>query len=182
MRSRPIEGYRDSLADYSNCGLYRYFLQIVWNDALPVLMFVMLNPSQASQGDRDGTVTRCLNRASTRRQEGEPPYGGVFVTNIFPFITPDTQCLKDEDDKFGLEDNNGIIERHARHPNTAKIVCAWGANGSDNLLSEHATNMKVMLNRVARDKLNFFELTPTTHQPKHPLPLDYDDIFEPWRF
>lgn len=47
----------------SDCGSYRYRLWSDWNNALPTLAFVMLNPSTADHLTDDPTITRCLPRA-----------------------------------------------------------------------------------------------------------------------
>ena len=56
-RARP-ETYR-SEAVYSDCKRYRYSL--IWRDGRgPMLLFVMLNPSGATEHWLDPTVRRCL--------------------------------------------------------------------------------------------------------------------------
>ncbi len=174
---RPIPGYENSLADYSACEDYRYLLNITLTDAPSILMFVMLNPSQAGRTGRDGTVTRCMNRA-------QPPYnnfGKICVTNIFPLITPYPRILKETDDKLGPENNYEIIQERAQDANVTRIVCAWGANGSNGRLAGEVTRIKDMLHRVARNKLQWFGETDC-EQPRHPLGLAYEQNFEPWEF
>ncbi len=174
---RPIPGYENYLADYSACENYRYLLNITFTDDPSILMFVMLNPSQACAGNRDGTVTRCLTRA-------QPPYnnfGKICVTNIFPLITPYPRTLKNSNNRLGPENNYEIIQERAQDPNVTNIVCAWGANGSHGQLEEEVTRIKDMLHRVARNKLRWFGETDCG-QPRHPLKLAYAQNFEPWDF
>ncbi len=179
---RPIPGYENSLADYSACENYRYLLNITLTDDPSILMFVMLNPSQAGRTGRDGTVTRCMNRAKNYyRDFGEHRFGKICVTNMFPLITPHPRILKETDDKLGPENNYEIIQERAQDPNITKIVCAWGANGSDGRLVGHVNNMKAMLHDVAADKLQWFEET-ACEQPRHPLGLANLQNFVPWIF
>lgn len=50
-------------ADFSPCGAYRYTLHRTWNEALPPVAFLMLNPSTADATANDPTVERCERRA-----------------------------------------------------------------------------------------------------------------------
>ena len=104
MIRRPfMRGNANCVAFYSDCELYRYLLRIVWNEALPVMMFVMLNPSTATEIENDPTVDRCENYAR------DEDFGGLCVTNLFSFRTPYPCCLKRADDPIGTE-NNTIIQ------------------------------------------------------------------------
>lgn len=67
--------YLVSNACFSDDGLYRYFLARVWDAQLPVLAFIMLNPSTADGETDDSTVKRCVSYA---KQWG---YGGIEIYN-----------------------------------------------------------------------------------------------------
>ncbi len=185
----PIPGYANSLADYSACEDYRYSLNITLTNDPSILMFVMLNPSQACAENRDGTVTRCMNRAKNyHRDFGGHRFGKICVTNIFPLITQYPRTLKVAENKFDSENDDAgqiknyeTIQERAQDDNVTKIVCAWGANGSDRRLAEEVTRIKTMLHRVAADKLQWFRET-ASGEPKHPLGLAYAQNFEPWEF
>ena len=71
------KGDAPSTAVYSDCERYRYSLTRIWNPAGPKVLFVMLNPSTATEVQNDPTVERCERRA---RALG---FGGFRVTNIF---------------------------------------------------------------------------------------------------
>ena len=51
-----------SEAVYSDCERYRYLLTRVWGPG-PKALFVMLNPSTATEVQNDPTVERCERRA-----------------------------------------------------------------------------------------------------------------------
>ncbi len=178
MERRTILGYENSCGHYADDEEpYRYLLNITLTDDPSILMFVMLNPSQAGPRERDGTVTRCLKRA-------QPPYnnfGKIYVTNVFPLITPYPRTLKNSNNRFGPENNYEIIQERAQEANVTNIVCAWGANGSHGRLAEEVTRIKDMLHQVAGDKLQWFGGT-ARGQPRHPLGLAYAQNFEPWEF
>ena len=76
----------DCLAIYSDCEAYRYLLQIVWDESAPMAMFVMLNPSTATELANDPTVERCEIRA----RRGADSAG--FVSVISSPIAPQTRA------------------------------------------------------------------------------------------
>jgi hypothetical protein len=57
-----LKGDAESLAVYSDCERYRYLLTRVWEPGRKAL-FVMLNPSTATEVQNDPTVERCERRA-----------------------------------------------------------------------------------------------------------------------
>ena len=59
------KGDAPSTAVYSDCERYRYSLTRVWNDQAGKVLFVMLNPSTATEVQNDPTVERCERRART---------------------------------------------------------------------------------------------------------------------
>ena len=178
------DGNRLSNAVYSNYPnpTHRYLLTRILNTDIPegnLLMFVMLNPSDATHQDNDPTVARCEERA---KRKG---FNKFCVTNLFAFITPypcELKLAHDPNDPnaiIGIE-NDRIIQEQARIAHT--IVCAWGAEVNDNLLTGRDDEVKRMLRETEREKLNHFGLTGKERQPKHPLPLGYAQDFEPWNF
>ena len=76
-----LKGDARSTAVYSDCERYRYLLTRVWNPDAPRALFVMLNPSTATEVQNDPTVERCERRA---RALG---FGGFRVTHLFAWGT-----------------------------------------------------------------------------------------------
>lgn len=68
-------------ARFSDCGKYRYALWRIWDDALPKIMFVGLNPSTATAELDDPTIRR------VKRFAKDWGYGGVYMANLFSFVT-----------------------------------------------------------------------------------------------
>ena len=71
-----------STAIYSDCERYRYALTRVWDVGGKRALFVMLNPSTATEVQNDPTVERCERRA---RALG---FGAFRVTNILHGAIP----------------------------------------------------------------------------------------------
>ncbi len=163
----------ESRAVYSACKKYRYSLTRIWEPEDNLLMFVMLNPSKATEVIPDRTVTMCMNRAKLPHHN----FGGICVTNLFAFYSTDPQALIGIDDPIGTE-NYRIIEEKAQDAHT--IVCAWGDGGNDERFREYVANIKAMLRQAVGNRLCYFGLTDTLRQPKHPRPLGYADDFFAW--
>ena len=79
-----IEEGKISTAHYSPCELYRYDLTRIWNEAAPKLLFIMLNPSTATELKNDPTIERCEQRSKALG------YGGFRPATCLPFA-PRTQ-------------------------------------------------------------------------------------------
>lgn len=103
----------------SACGLFRYRLSRVWDDALPLLVFVMLNPSTADALIDDHTVRKCIGFA---KRLG---YGGILIVNLFAYRATDPADLRAAGWQVG-PDNDGHIIDAVTGPGRA-VVCAWGA-------------------------------------------------------
>ncbi len=105
----------------SECGQYRYTLLRVWDERLPKVMFIGLNPSVADADRDDFTLKRCVAYA---RDWG---YGGVLIGNLFAYRSTDPKALKHASDPIGSE--NDI--RLKRLADKAEIVVAvWGNHGT----------------------------------------------------
>ncbi|MEJ1991011.1 MAG: DUF1643 domain-containing protein [Maritimibacter sp.] len=78
-----------STAIYSDCERYRYMLTRVWEPAGERALFVMLNPSTATEVQNDPTVERCERRA---RALG---FGSFRVTNIFAWRDTDPKKMRE---------------------------------------------------------------------------------------
>lgn len=61
----------------SPCERYRYWLTRRWDLSLPVVTFLMLNPSTADARKDDATIRKCIGFAKAWG------YGGIIVINLF---------------------------------------------------------------------------------------------------
>ncbi|MFW6039414.1 MAG: DUF1643 domain-containing protein [bacterium] len=107
-------------ANFSRCRTYRYALRRVWRKDASQVMFVGLNPSTADERDDDPTVRRCVGFA---RSWG---YGGVILTNLFGYRSPDPQLLVQIADPIGPR-TDWWLRRLAVEADLT--VAAWGARG-----------------------------------------------------
>ena len=87
------QGLTASGAVFSPCERYRYKLWRVWDPARPLgcVMFLMLNPSTATDTEDDPTIRRCIGYA---RSWG---YGGLYVGNLFAYRATDPADLRRAD-------------------------------------------------------------------------------------
>lgn len=166
MISRSFtKGDAVSEAVYSDCEHYRYLLTRVWAPGRKAL-FVMLNPSTATEVQNDPTVERCERRA---RALG---YGAFRVTNIFAFRATDPKVMRAVADPVGPENDAAILDSVGW---ADTIVCAWGNHG----LHLDRGNQVASLLRATRAPLFHLGLTGQG-QPRHPLYVGYDQQPQPW--
>lgn len=158
---------------------YRYYLQHVFPFEEQTIapprfaLFIMMNPSYASENQWDNTVRRCAGYAK------DWGYDGLRIANIFAFRTP---FPKGGTDKHGTEWdpiweqedpigplNDSHIRSAVSLPTTKEVVCAWGNAG------QRLSRGEDVLEIVAEE-----EMTPKalrvnkSGQPAHPLYLPKD--------
>lgn len=106
-------------AKFSDCGKYRFCLSRLWDTCehdVSTLMLIGLNPSTADSKKDDPTIESIIRIA---KYNG---YGGIVMTNLFPFITPYPKELK-ADDSY-LMFNDEVLKANA---NSSTDVCfCWG--------------------------------------------------------
>lgn len=164
-----VKGDAPSVAVYSDCERFRYLLTRVWDESGPRALFVMLNPSTATEVQNDPTVERCERRA---RALG---FGAFRVTNIFAFRATDPKNMRAEPDPVGPENDAAILESVRWVGAGGRIICAWGAHGAH---MERGAAVERLLRGSGRE---LFHLGLTkAGDPKHPLYIGYDRQPEPW--
>ncbi|AXI48268.1 hypothetical protein C1J03_21090 [Sulfitobacter sp. SK012] len=155
-----------STAVYSDCERYRYALTRVWDPTAQSVLFVMLNPSTATEVHNDPTVERCERRARTLG------YGGFRVTNIFAYRATDPRDMRAATDPIG-PDNDRMITKGVQW--ATDVIAAWGTHGAH--LDRGAT-VGAMLRQLDKP---VFHLGLTKHgHPKHPLYLRYTAQPDHW--
>ncbi len=155
-----------SVAVYSDCERYRYQLTREWRAEAGKVLFVMLNPSTATEFQNDPTVERCERRA---RALG---FGAFRVVNIFAFRATDPKVMRAASDPIGPENDNAIIESVAW---ADRVICAWGGHGS--FLGRG--RLVEGLIRSCGKELSHLGLTKDG-MPKHPLYITYAEQPRPW--
>ncbi|SPJ26622.1 DUF1643 domain-containing protein [Falsiruegeria mediterranea] len=160
------KGDAPSTAVYSDCERYRYSLTRVWDPAGGKVLFVMLNPSTATEVQNDPTVERCERRA---RALG---FGAFQVTNIFAWRDTDPRKMRAAADPVGPENDATIL---AGVGWADQVVAAWGTHG------EHLDRGSAVehLLRGTEHPVFHLGLTKAGH-PKHPLYISYSQKPERW--
>lgn len=148
-----------STAVYSDCECYRYALTRNWNPTGNRLLFVMLNPSKATEVQNDPTVERCERRA---RALG---FGAVQVTNIFAWRETDPHKMRKARDPIG-PDNDRTLQEGALWADM--IIAAWGTHGAH---LDRGAATEALLRRTGKP-LHSLGLSKQGH-PKHPLYISY---------
>jgi len=160
------KGDAASTAVYSDCEAYRYTLTRVWEPEGRRALFVMLNPSTATEMQNDPTVERCERRA---RALG---FGAFRVTNIFAYRATDPRVMRAADDPVGPGNDAAIAESA---PWADQIICAWGTHGAH---LGRGPEVEALLRATGRP-LWHLGLSKAGH-PKHPLYIAYSQQPERW--
>ena len=172
MRTRCWKsGGVQSYAVYSHPNdAYRYVLARTSDAAKEKVLFVMLNPSTATERDNDRTVARVEYRARKLMD-----CGAYRVCNLFAYRSTDPEGMFAADDPVGPENDRLTIDS----ANWAdKVVCAWGNNGTKR---GRGLRVKELLQDVSGVG-TLFHLGDLSKegQPKHPLYLSYGESLVGW--
>ncbi|MBC7738603.1 MAG: DUF1643 domain-containing protein [Candidatus Saccharibacteria bacterium] len=159
------KGDAASVAIYSPDQIFRYALTRIWAPG-PRALFVMLNPSTATEVQNDPTVERCERRA---RALG---FGSFAVANIFAYRATDPRVMRAQPDPVGPQNDATIL---TLVPQADQIICAWGTHGQ--YLNRGAA-VEAMLRATGRPLLQL-GLTQSG-QPKHPLYISYHQQPDLW--
>ncbi|MCW1931468.1 DUF1643 domain-containing protein [Pararhodobacter zhoushanensis] len=160
------KGDAPSTAVYSPCEKFRYTLTRTWAPEGRRVLFVMLNPSTATEVQNDPTVERCERRA---RALG---FGAFRVCNIFAYRATDPKVMRAQDDPVG-PGNDAAIAESAAWADT--VVCAWGTHGAH---LARGAQVEALLRGTGKP-LWHLGLSLAGH-PKHPLYISYSHQPEPW--
>ena len=165
IERRHVKGDAASLAVYSDCERYRYRLERVWA-AGPRVVFVMLNPSTATEVQNDPTVERCERRARTLG------FGGFAVANIFAFRATDPRVMRAAADPVGPQNDAALLDMTRA---ADLVVCAWGTHGA------HLGRGVAVEALLRRTGAALFHLGMTqAGAPVHPLYIAYAVKPQPW--
>lgn len=154
-----IKDDAQSVALYSPCERYRYALTRTWDDSRKRVLFIMLNPSTATEVQNDPTVERCERRA---RALG---YGAFRVTNIFAWRDTDPAKMRRATDPIGPRNDQAILDGLDW---ADAVVAAWGSHGAH--LGRGAAVARLLMDSAR--PISTLGLTKAGH-PKHPLYIGY---------
>ena len=138
-------------AVFSDCRKYRFALWRVWDDVLPSVMFIGLNPSTADESANDPTLTRCIRYAQSWG------YGGVCMANLFAFRATDPKVMMSASDPVGADNDQWLLELSQ---NSGLVVAAWGNTGR---YMERSAHVKSLIPNLHCLKCN------KSGEPAHPL-------------
>ncbi|MGJ8622801.1 MAG: DUF1643 domain-containing protein [Yoonia sp.] len=156
-----------STAQYSDCERYRYALTRTWDPAGKRVLFVMLNPSKATEVQNDPTVERCERRA---RALG---FGAFQVTNIFAWRDTDPFAMRKAKDPVGPENDATILAGVAW---ADQVIAAWGTHGAH---LDRGPQVGAMLHASGKP---VYTLGLSKHgHPKHPLYISYSQLPVLWQ-
>lgn len=146
-------------AKFSDDGKHRLALWRIWDGDKPKLMLIGLNPSKADAKIDDPTIRRVKNLAAFNG------YGGVFMVNLFSYISTNPKLLKHEAE--ATHQNNIAVQ-------LAKIDCddvcfCWGNFNLDFIISRG-----ILMKATFPDALCFGK--NKNGSPKHPLYLKGDTV------
>lgn len=158
-RTHTSEDGIQSEAVYSSCEKYRYALTRTWNEQGRKLLYLMLNPSKATELANDPTIERCQRRAE---QLG---YGAFRVCNLFALRETSPAKLKRARKPEGPANTAQLI---AAADWADEILCAWGVHGA-----HRDQHLKVIaLLKQTNQPLLALGTTKEGH-PRHPLYVGY---------
>ncbi|MCG3268603.1 DUF1643 domain-containing protein [Yoonia sp. I 8.24] len=163
---KHTQGETQSSAVYSDCESYRYALTRSWEPENPRVLFVMLNPSKATEIQNDPTVERCERRA---RALG---YGAFRVVNIFAWRETNPLLMRKAIDPIGPDNDQTLLDSVDW---ADQIVAAWGTHGA------HLNRGPAVAELLWETGKPISNLGLTKHgHPKHPLYIRYTQLPERW--
>lgn len=147
------ETIRASGAEFSPDRMHRYALWRHWDESLPVVMFIGLNPSTADERHNDPTVKKCIKYAKSWG------YGGVIMSNICAFRATEPEDMKAAQDPVGPENDQWLLKLSDQ---ASLIVAAWGNDG------DFMNRGKTVL-QILKEKALYCLMMNKTGHPRHPL-------------
>lgn len=155
----------------SGDGLYRYWLSRIWDESLPALLWLMLNPSIADDKLDDPTIRRVI---AFSRAWG---YGGAIVGNMCAYRTAYPEELVAA--KLAGRDIVGPANYDQLRSMVMgnDVIVGWGSNAA--LLPGPADAICNILQNSSPANVWHLGLTKDGH-PKHPLYLRADTPRQPF--
>jgi len=144
--------------------LYRYSLWRMWDESLPVVMFVGLNPSTADENEDDNTIRRCIGFAK------DWGYGGIYMANLFAYRATKPKDMKAALEPIGNDNDSILVELYK---NADITIAAWSTDGS---FKNRDKEVQLLLPQLHVLKIN------KDGSPSHPLYLKKSLTPKPWNF
>jgi len=138
-------------AYFSSDRKHRIWLCRIHDETKPRIMFIGLNPSTADETSNDPTIRRVRSMAASWG------YGGVYMMNLFTFISTDPKKLNMADGNVHNADDWLI----ASAEKCDTIVCAWG--------NFNVYGRDKQVRKLFEDRELFALHINNNGSPKHPL-------------
>lgn len=136
---------------------YRYTLWRYWDESLPFVQYIGLNPSTADETKDDPTIRKCVGFAKRFGM------GGICMTNLFAWRDTKPENMKKAAEPIG-PDNDLFLQEVAKEAEI--VIAAWGNHGihlgRDEIVRALIPNMKAL------------KINAATGQPGHPLYIPYE--------
>ncbi|HEY9679089.1 MAG TPA: DUF1643 domain-containing protein [Drouetiella sp.] len=145
----------DTGAIFDSRRRYRYKLWRKWDEALPAVAYVMLNPSKADAEFNDQTIRTCISLA---KRFG---FGSMEVVNLFAFCATYPEDLRAARNPVGKLNDEYLVETVQ---NAERVILAWGNHGA--IRNRHEDVLTLL--QEHQHKLFCLGITKSAH-PRHPL-------------
>ncbi len=147
---------------FSKCKTHRYTLTRTWNNELPTLVYICLNPSNANEIDNDQTINKCISIAKSNN------FGSICVVNLFSFIATNPIELLNVElrvDDVQVDYIQKIIHKYNN------FCLAWGnVVCNKNIKNIAMDRIDFILNLLQENDKNIYCIKRNKSlQPKHPL-------------
>lgn len=143
---------------------HRYWLLRVWDESLPIVANIGVNPSTADEKENDPTIRKDIGFAERLG------YGGLLKLNVGALRATDPRKWRKGWDRIGTENTADHLVAYAQHFGAEKTIAAWGKNGN------YAIGQCEAIRR-AFPELWCFGRNPDG-SPRHTLMLPYSTALE----
>jgi len=155
-----------SAANFSPDKTYRYWLTRIWDEPLPILCVIGVNPSVAGETENDPTIRKVIGFA---KRLG---FGGILMLNLAAYVSTDPKKCRDAFSPIGFFNHITNLVHYATEFKATKVVAAWGRNGCH--FPEAARAVSSGFQTVWCWGKN------SDGTPRHPLMLPYSTPLEPF--
>jgi len=143
---------------------YRYALWQTWGiRGRGHIVFLMLNPSTATERELDPTLRRCMGFAKRWN------YDGMIIVNVFALRSTNPKALARHPNPIGTHNYEYILQVVRSRP----VIVAWGSNASG--VGDRIRPLLTMALRAGCLGLT------EKGEPRHPLYVPYTQGVKPWR-
>jgi hypothetical protein len=175
LRAIPLQPGVESEAQFSPCGLYRYWLYRGWDKSKPQAIVVMMNPSMADARVDDPSVAKVQRMA---RRWG---MGAVMIGNVFAYRSTDQAGLGEVSDPVGADNDRKLMAAAelVKMGLADRIVFAYG-RPKLRVLQDRGPHVARMIADLIAPKPVYALRVGKGGHPWHPLYLPDATVPEPW--